>query len=267
MEAVPSASRCPAGFSSWNMSTGTCKACPVGWTTDSNVAGPDMWQGCNVPCSPAMMNDVSTGCRGAWYKTLAWPDCWNCPNSCRDKCTSLGLQCNLESLKFVTTFDRAKSVFDLMGESSTCSSANPPIGLEYSYGMGPGQVNCGGCTKTCGYDEVVSDDACSHSHQDFKHMCPCSPQPEASVSSLCMLGYSGPDGGTCTACVAGKYKTSTGSAACTDCGADTYSAAVGASGSSTCIACPSNSTSPAGSASLTNCASLQVELACLYGVR
>ncbi len=59
-----------------------------------------------------------------------------------------------------------------------------------------------------------------------------------SVSSLCMLGYSGPDGGNCTACVAGKYKASTGSALCSD--------------------CPTNSTSPPGSTSLTHCTSQQV---------
>jgi hypothetical protein len=33
----------------------------------------------------------------------------------------------------------------------------------------------------------------------------------------CNAGFSGPDGGTCTACVAGKYKASAGSAACTGC--------------------------------------------------
>jgi hypothetical protein len=60
-------------------------------------------------------------------------------------------------------------------------------------------------------------------------------------------------GGPCVACVAGKYKTLTGTATCTDCGAGTYSAAVGASTSSTCSACPSNSNSPAGSAALTSC--------------
>jgi hypothetical protein len=66
------------------------------------------------------------------------------------------------------------------------------------------------------------------------------------VSSLCMLGYSGPDGGSCTACVAGKYKASAGSALCSD--------------------CPTNSTSPPGSTSLTHCTSQQVVPACLDGV-
>lgn len=32
----------------------------------------------------------------------------------------------------------------------------------------------------------------------------------------CTAGFSGPDGGPCTACVAGKYKTASGSAACTN---------------------------------------------------
>ena len=90
---------------------------------------------------------------------------------------------------------------------------------------------------------------------------------------VCNAGWTGPDGGiwqrleeeaeerrvwtgrggTCTACVAGKYKSTLGTASCTDCGAGTYSAAVGASASSACIACPSNSYSPAGSAALKNC--------------
>jgi hypothetical protein len=67
-----------------------------------------------------------------------------------------------------------------------------------------------------------------------------------SVSSLCMLGYSGPDGGNCTACVTGKYKASAGSVLCSD--------------------CPTNSTSPPGSTSLTHCTSQQVVPACLAGV-
>jgi hypothetical protein len=54
------------------------------------------------------------------------------------------------------------------------------------------------------------------------------------TNCTCNAGFSGPDGGTCTACEAGKYKASTGSAVCTDCGAGTHSTAVGASASSTC---------------------------------
>jgi hypothetical protein len=93
----------------------------------------------------------------------------------------------------------------------------------------------------------------------------------ASSSPYLQVSYSGadtdgkespidPQSDTCTACVEGKYKTSTGSAVCTECGVGTYSTAVGASASSTCIDCPSNGTSPAGSGSLSNCTSLLVSV-------
>ena len=52
---------------------------------------------------------------------------------------------------------------------------------------------------------------------------------------LCVSGYTGPDGGTCTACAAGTYKSVTGSAACTNCAAG-KSAAAGASACTICAA-------------------------------
>ena len=32
------------------------------------------------------MNDPSTGCTGAWYKTLSYPETWGGSNSCTNKC-------------------------------------------------------------------------------------------------------------------------------------------------------------------------------------
>ena len=75
----------------------------------------------------------------------------------------------------------------------------------------------------------------------------------AITNCTCNVGYTGPDGGVCTACVAGKYKTATGSAACTDCGAATYSTTVGATVATTCIGCPTSSNSPISSVALTAC--------------
>jgi hypothetical protein len=69
------------------------------------------------------------------------------------------------------------------------------------------------------------------------------------TNCTCNAGWTGPDGGTCTACVSGKYKVLTGSALCTDCGAETYSTTA----SSTCSTCPSNSNWPAGIIVWTNC--------------
>jgi hypothetical protein len=67
------------------------------------------------------------------------------------------------------------------------------------------------------------------------------------------LGRGGGTDCTCDTCPVGTYSMATGATLCTSCGPGTYSTAVGASASSTCIACPFNSTSPAGSAALTNC--------------
>ena len=69
---------------------------------------------------------------------------------------------------------------------------------------------------------------------------------DSSAECRCNAGYAGSNGGTCTACVAGKYKTAPGSAACTDCPAGTFSPAAAATASSACSACPALSSSPAG---------------------
>jgi hypothetical protein len=45
----------------------------------------------------------------------------------------------------------------------------------------------------------------------------------ARSSCLCNAGYTGPNGGTCVACMTGKYKSVTGSALCSDCPSDTQS--------------------------------------------
>ena len=76
----------------------------------------------------------------------------------------------------------------------------------------------------------------------------------ACISLACNAGYTGPDGGVCSPCVAGKYKIATGSAACTNCGTGTYSTTAGATAAATCLACPANSNSPAGSTAAASCA-------------
>ena len=70
------------------------------------------------------------------------------------------------------------------------------------------------------------------------------------VNAICPIGFSGPNGGACTACVSGTYKNSSGSGTCIDCAQGTYSAAIGAT---SCMACPGNSSAPAGSSSFSAC--------------
>ena len=78
----------------------------------------------------------------------------------------------------------------------------------------------------------------------------------AATDCLCNAGYTGPDGGACVACDAGKYKMSTGSDACTDCVGGKYLSFQGASHSHDCFNCPSSSTSPSGSDKFDDCVCL-----------
>jgi len=88
-------------------------------------------------------------------------------------------------------------------------------------------------------------------------VCPVNANAPSSSSDVtacaCNAGYSGPNGGTCSACVAGTYKIASGSAACTSCGSGTHSSTVGASAASSCGVCPLNSNSPAMSSSSLAC--------------
>lgn len=65
----------------------------------------------------------------------------------------------------------------------------------------------------------------------------------------CNKGYHGPDGGTCTACGVGTYKSVDGSTACSVCEQGTY---MDETGGSACKACPANTDSPIALASFRN---------------
>ena len=60
-------------------------------------------------------------------------------------------------------------------------------------------------------------------------------------SCVCNVGATGPNGGVCSLCAVGKYKSVNGTAACTDCWAGSYSGVLGANSSDTCLNCPNNS--------------------------
>ena len=78
---------------------------------------------------------------------------------------------------------------------------------------------------------------------------------DSAEDCTCNAGSSGPNGGTCVLCVAGKYTSQTGSAECIAWPVGTYSTTLGALSSSTCVSCwassgrycPSASISPTGS--------------------
>ena len=59
--------------------------------------------------------------------------------------------------------------------------------------------------------------------------------------------------GTCSACTAGTFKDTLGSAACTNCPANYYSGLTAQRSNATCTPCYENSVSPAGSVSMDAC--------------
>ena len=78
----------------------------------------------------------------------------------------------------------------------------------------------------------------------------CSPCPFHAVSAIgsssrsdcqCAKGYTGPDGRSCVACVAGKYKAVQGASACASCRAGKFSTTSAATAESSCTTCAANS--------------------------
>jgi hypothetical protein len=73
--------------------------------------------------------------------------------------------------------------------------------------------------------------------------CACGANSNSEVGSVlatacrCVAGFTGPDGGACSACAAGKFKAAAGSAACTACDAGKYLAGSGATTAGACVAC------------------------------
>ena len=112
------------------------------------------------------------------------------------------------------------------------------------YKVASGSAACTNCGPGQ-YSTVVG--ATSNSCQNCKAN---SNSPVGSAYCICNAGFSGlgtaqdPDGGTCTSCIAGKYKIAPADSACSNCEYGKYSTAVGAT-SDTCENCPANSNTPA----------------------
>ena len=127
------------------------------------------------------------------------------------------------------------------------------------------------CTS-CG--ETNTSTAAGATNTSTCAACPANSNSLAESSNAtacrCNAGWTGPNGGLCTQCGAGKFKALVGSVqcadcfagkysaseqatACTDCSAGKYSAAFRAAHSSTCAECPANFISPAGSSAASQC--------------
>lgn len=85
---------------------------------------------------------------------------------------------------------------------------------------------------------------------------PNSHSPSNSItntSCVCNLGYIGPNGGPCEACVAGKYRSGADTSICDDCKPGKYNVVVAATSADACQPCPPNTNSSSGSGSTLDC--------------
>ena len=73
------------------------------------------------------------------------------------------------------------------------------------------------------------------------------------IREVMVRGYDPAAEAVCTACTAGTFKNTLGSAACTNCPADTYSAVSAARNASVCTSCYNNAITAAGSDSILDC--------------
>ena len=209
---------CNLGFTGPN--GGTCNACAAGKykTTNGTLVCTD----CGINTySPAIgMTNVST--------------CQSCPIHTQSQVGS-------------TTLSSCVCNFGYTGpDGGTCNAC--PAG---KYKTVTGTLACEDCDINT-YSTAIGETVVSNCQR-----CPIHAQSPAGSTTLsscvCNVGYIGPDGGTCNACVAGKYKTVTGNVECTNCRANTYSLATGATTIDTCQPCSPNSQSVVGSPSPTSC--------------
>jgi hypothetical protein len=115
-----------------------------------------------------------------------------------------------------------------MGSTSSAACSSPACNAGYT---GPNGI-CSTCAAGT-YKNTTGSAPCTHCRAASYSptvaattattclACPAnSNSPSMSSAAMackCNAGYTGPDGGPCTACIAGSYKTTTGSTACTSC--------------------------------------------------
>jgi len=112
---------------------------------------------------------------------------------------------------------------------------------ETGFTVPDGSSNCEGCVVGS-FKDVLGDASC----QSCPDHANSSAHSKSSIECLCNPGFSGPNGGQCTICPAGKYKFMVANGSCIACPTGTYSPVRGATSENGCQPCPFQSDSPAG---------------------
>jgi len=199
---------CPKGTFQSGVS---CLSCPANAYTEAEGATSITSCTCNPGYSGAN-GGVCTACPVGTYKDRAG--------------ASACIACNVNSTTVaaastVSTHCRCKAGYTgLDGES--CAAC--PVG-QYKPEIGP--ASCSSC-PTFSTTASVGSTLTSH--------CQCLP------------GYTGTDGGTCSACPVGTYKVSAGSQGCFSCGSSSTTTVVAAASATACVCLPGYSGPNGGSA-------------------
>ena len=231
---------------------GLCVACAVGKYKEFNGSAE-----CRN-CSAGMYLNARGGikdtncfeCPRDTYSLQGSAQCENCPGNSTSDAQSPTLsscECNAgyTGLDGGTCTPCSKGTYKLHLGAATCE---PCAAGKYLNELGgTHESNCSACGRDT-YSPIASSECFS---------CPsnsASPEQSTEASNCqCNQGYTGPDGGACEPCEAGKFKSSIGSHSCTACISGTYLNRTGATRQSQCTACPYGSTSNPGSGNITDC--------------
>ena len=260
---------CPAGSTS---SMGT--ECPVGYFCTGQTADKQVCTLLGHHCPSGSPAELPCG-EGTYSDEPGKASC----KACQANSVSVVAATNISDCKCNTGYTGpdggscspcGQGKYKDVTGSGLCSScdanANSPVASPSSSSClcnkgytGPDGGSCSACEAgkykiSDGSAECVSCVAGKYSTAlaaDFSETCQnCAANansPEASPSSsscTCNAGYTGPDGGSCSACGQGKFKTSTGSGSCTSCDANANSPEA-STGSLSCL-CNAGYTGPDG---------------------
>lgn len=250
---------CNAGYSGAN--GGSCTVCPV--NTYKDAAGDSACLNCSANSQSLAGSDAATDCQcSAGY---TGPDGGACIQCVAGKYKSL-----VGTSECLTCPDHS--------QSPAASVINTACQCNAGY-AGPDGGPCVFCSET-EYQPSVGAATCLACPENSAATAESG--RDAQTDCLCNAGYTGADGDECSACAAGQYKITTGSAACSDCdenanspeastvvtdcrcnagyeGADGALCAACAANhyedisTDTCVACPINSQSPSLSSVATAC--------------
>lgn len=232
----------------------SCKQ--YGWNLDfcvSHGACPQCCE-CSTKCTQSVSTQICLSCSDGTFSSAGATVCTTCPAG---KTSTSGASVCVYPPCAPGTYRSAENCIGcsagkysgVTGASTATVCTNCLAGTYSSLTSASSVTVCTNC-PTGSYSAVAGASVCV--------TCPTgSTSPSGSSSAAdcvaCNVGFTGPDGGPCTACVAGKYKTTSGSSACTDCGAGTYSTSTGATLAATCVSCPINTFSGASASACQPC--------------